>query len=264
MTISAVIFDWAGTTIDYGCFSPLSPFISAFAKRGITVTPAEARGPMGKLKIDHVRDLIELPSVRKQFVQLYQREATQDDVAAIYADFEREVFAGLAEFVIPIPHVIDCIAQLRQMGLKIGSTTGYTREMMEIVRPLAREQGYSPDFCVTASEVKRGRPYPYMIYQNLQKLDIPYVREVIKVGDTVSDIQEGINAGCISVGVIEGSSELGLSLAEFNELDHPTRAQKMQQVRFRMYAAGADYVIDNIAELPELIEAINNLTKKQG
>lgn len=257
MTIAAVIFDWAGTTIDYGCFSPLSPFINAFKKHGLIVTMSEARGPMGKLKIDHVRELLSLPTVASQFKQLHNREATEADVLAIYNDFEQQVFAGLAEFVVPLPNVISTVEQLRSLGLKIGSTTGYTREMMEIVLPLAKEQGYPPDFCVTASEVKRGRPYPYMIYKNMLELDIADIKTVIKVGDTLSDIREGVNAGCISVGVIEGSSELGLSLAEFTALDETTRAQKMKSVRFRMYAAGADYVIDNIVELPGLIRAIN-------
>ena len=257
MTIAAVIFDWAGTTIDYGCFSPLRPFINAFQKHGLIVTMSEARGPMGKLKIDHVRELLSLPTVANQFEQLHNREATEADVLAIYHDFEQQVFAGLAEFVVPLPNVIPTIEQLRSLGLKIGSTTGYTREMMEIVLPLAKDQGYSPDFCVTASEVKRGRPYPYMIYKNMLELDIADIKTVIKVGDTLSDIREGVNAGCIAVGVIEGSSELGLSLAEFNALDAATKNCEMKKVRFRMYAAGADYVIDNIAELPELIHAIN-------
>ena len=261
MTITAVVFDWAGTTIDYGCFSPLRPFISAFGKHGLIVTTSEARGPMGKLKIDHVRELLSLPTVAKQFTQLHHREATEADVLAIYNDFEQQVFAGLAEFVVPLPNVIPTVEQLRSLGLKIGSTTGYTREMMEIVLPLAKQQGYSPDFCVTASEVKRGRPYPYMIYKNMLELDIADIKTVIKVGDTLSDIREGVNAGCISVGVIEGSSELGLSLAEFNALDAATKNREMKKVRFRMYGAGADYVIDNIAELPELIRAINEARK---
>lgn len=259
MPIQAVIFDWAGTTIDYGCFSPLSPFISAFKEHGIIITMEEARGPMGKLKIDHVRDLICLPSVTEQFFDLYQRKANEEDIVAIYNDFEKQVLARLPEFVVPIPHVVNTVSELRKMGLKIGSTTGYTSEMMKIVLPLAREQGYSPDCCITSTDVKRGRPYPYMIYKNMLELDIPSVSSIIKVGDTISDIQEGVNAACISVGVIEGSSELGLSLEEFVRIDAEDKYSIMNKVRYRMYGAGANYVLNNISELPELINWINKL-----
>jgi phosphonoacetaldehyde hydrolase len=264
MQIKAIIFDWAGTTIDYGCFSPLSPFISAFAKYNLNLTPAQARAPMGKLKIDHVRELMNLATTQEQFYHHYQRSTTEEDIIKIYQEFERQVFAKLADFVIPLPYVVATVNQLRAMGLKIGSTTGYTKAMMEIILPLAKRQGYAPDYCVASSEVPRGRPYPYMIYQNMIALDIATSRSIIKVGDTISDILEGVNANVISVGVIQGSSEVGLSLAEFQQLDLTQRQSISKQVRYKMYAAGANYVLDNISELPNLVNAINqNFTRKQ-
>jgi phosphonoacetaldehyde hydrolase len=257
MNVQAVIFDWAGTTIDYGCFSPLAPFISAFAKYDLTVSLDEARGPMGKLKIEHLRDLLNLDTVKEQFYKNNKRVANEDDTVAIYKEFEKQVFERLADFVVLIPNVAETVNTLRQMGLKIGSTTGYTKEMMDIILPLAKEQGYAPDYCVSSTEVLRGRPYPYMIYQNVLALDITDINAVIKVGDTVSDILEGVNAKCISVGVVQGSSELGLSLTEFMKLDIEQQKIRSNIVRYKMYAAGAHYVLDSISELPDLINAIN-------
>ena len=81
---------------------------------------------------------------------------------------------------------------------------------MKIVVPRAAENGYAPDFWISPNSVgNMGRPYPYMIFENMRQLKLSDVRRVIKVGDTVSDVKEGVCAGVISVGVLEGSSERG-------------------------------------------------------
>ena len=256
--INAVIFDWAGTTIDYGCFAPLLPFVEAFKEFGLTPTLAEVRAPMGMLKIDHIRELLTLDRIKQQFITQYQRQPNFEDIQNIYSIFEQHVFKHLTQFTQPIDGVVETVAQLREMNLIIGSTTGYTSQMMEIVVPATAEKGYKPDLWVAADQVKRGRPYPYMIYQNMLELDIPNIRGIVKIGDTISDILEGLAAGCISVGVIEGSSELGLSKAEFDSIDFATQRTAKLKIRNRMYAAGANYVIDNIQELPSLICALNS------
>jgi phosphonoacetaldehyde hydrolase len=259
--INAVIFDWAGTTIDYGCFAPLLPFVEAFKRFGLTLTLAEVRAPMGMLKIDHIRELLALNTVKQQFIAQYQREPNLEDIQNIYSIFEQQVFEHLTQFTQPIDGVIETVARLREMGIIIGSTTGYTSQMMEIVVPAAARHGYTPDFWVAADQVKRGRPYPYMIYRNMLELDIPNIRGVVKIGDTTSDILEGLAAGCISVGVIEGSSELGLSKIEFDAMNFASQRDAKLKIRNRMYAAGANYVIDNIQELPDLICALNSCYK---
>ena len=69
------------------------------------------------------------------------------------------------------------------------------------------QQGYAPDFWISPDGVGgRGRPYPYMIFANMQALGLTAVGNVVKVGDTISDIKEGVNAGVWTAGVIEGSS----------------------------------------------------------
>ena len=216
--IECVIMDWAGTAVDYGCFAPVAAFLKAFGEVGITVTMEEARRPMGMAKIDHIRELFKLPGVTEQFQKLYNRLWTEEDVVAMNREFEKYLFASLQEYTTPIPGVIETIGELKKAGIKIGSTTGYTRAMMDVVLPGAAAKGYTTDNCVTPDGLPAGRPQPFMIYKNMTDLNVPSVTSVVKYGDTIADIKEGVNAGVWTVGVILGSNEMGWYLKNFPEL----------------------------------------------
>ena len=175
----------------------------------------------------------------------------------MYASFEKHLFASLKDFTTPIPGVLETMAMLREQGIKIGSTTGYTAKMMEIVRPGAEARGYRVDNLVTPNEVPAGRPAPYMIYKNMIDLAIPSVDNVVKVGDTIADIKEGVNAKVWSVGIVTGSNEMGLTEEEYNHRSSDELIELKREVRERMLNAGAHFVLDNIMELPSCIEKIN-------
>ncbi|MGI6030666.1 MAG: phosphonoacetaldehyde hydrolase [Eubacteriales bacterium] len=255
--IEAVIFDWAGTTVDYGCFAPVQAFMDAFAHHGIQVTMEETRKPMGMLKRDHIRTMLQMDRIAAEWQRVHGHPATESDVDAVYSQFEPKLFSILSDFADPKPYVVETTAILKEMGLKIGSTTGYTDSMMKIVVPKAAELGYSPDVWFSPDSVGgKGRPYPYMIFENMKALGVTSVRNAIKVGDTVSDIVEGVNAGVWSVGVIEGSSELGLSQQEYQALDNQTCEAACRKVEDTFRKAGAHFVIQNITQLPQLIRAL--------
>lgn len=255
--IECVIMDWAGTAVDYGCFAPVAAFLKAFAEKGLTVTMEEARGPMGMTKIDHIRELFKLPSVTEQFKQNYNRNWTEEDVVSIYKEFEKHLFASLEEYTTPIPGVIEVIEKLKRDGIKIGSTTGYTNKMMDIVIPAAEKAGYKVDNCVTSDHLPAGRPYPYMVYRNMIDLAVPSVDCVLKYGDTIADIKEGVNAKVWTVGVVMGSNELALTQEEVDAMPADELDARKAEVRRRMLEAGAHYVVDDITELPAVIETIN-------
>lgn len=256
--INCIIFDWAGTTVDYGCFAPVAAFIAAFQEIQITVSATEARGPMGMTKIDHIRELFKLDSVSTQFSNNFSRQWSEDDVIEMNQKFEKHLFATLSNYTTPIDGVIDIIEALRKNGYKIGSTSGYTTAMMEVVAPAAAAAGYAPDCWVTSNNLPAGRPQPYMIYQNMINLAVESAVQVVKVGDTIADIREGVNAGVWSIGVVLGSSELGLSQEEVASLHEVELKRRIDKVRESMLAAGAHFVIDTMAELPELIQVIDN------
>lgn len=256
--IKAVVFDWAGTTVDYGCFAPLNVFIEIFKRRGIDVTMEEARKPMGKLKIDHIREMCEMDRIKNIWSDKFGSFPTEEDVNELYAEFEPMLFDTLEEYTTPIPHVVETVKRLRENGLKIGSTTGYTREMMNVVEPNAAKKGYSPDFLITPSEVSQGRPYPWMCYKNAEALGVSPMSSMVKVGDTLSDVREGVNAGMWSVAVIKGSSELGLTQEEVEIMDKEELKNRMDVVSKRFKEAGAHFVIDTMAELEDIIVKIEN------
>lgn len=256
--IEAVIFDWAGTTVDYGCFAPLKGFIDAFASKGVKITPAEARGPMGVLKIDHIRALAAIPHIKAELEQNLGHAVTDDDINELYNVFESTLLENLVAYSTVNPYVTETVDALRSQGICIGSTSAYTRAMMDRITSHVAKQGYVPDCCVCADEVSRGRPYPYMMWKNMSELDIADPRHVVKVGDTVSDIREGVSADAWTVGVVMGSSELGLNEDEVREISSEELLALKKKTFERFCEAGADYVIDDMRELPGIIGQIND------
>ena len=184
--------------------------------------------------------------------------AEKADAEKIYADFEPALMAVLDRHCDLIPGILETMEYLRQNEIRVGSTTGFTREMMAVVTEGARRGGYAPEMVQTAdSNNGFGRPWPYMIFSNMRGLGLSNVRQVVKVGDTTSDMAEAKNAGVIAVGVCVGSSMIGLDAQSWAALPEAKRAEQIKSARQRFYAAGADYVIESIGDLPALIEDLN-------
>ena len=255
MKYDGIIFDWAGTTVDYGSFAPVQAFIEAFEAFGVTPTLEEVRKPMGMLKIDHVRTMLSMERISKLWEEKHGKAWTEADVKQVYELSEKKIIEIVHQFAEPKPYVKETIEELRAMGVKIGSTTGYTDEMMAIVVPAAKEAGYEADCWFSPDAVgKCGRPYPYMIYKNMQELKLQDARRVMKVGDTVADIKEGKNAGMVSVGIVEGSSVAGLTQAEYEALTAEEKEDLYQKVADTYYVAGADYVVKDIRGVLDLVK----------
>ncbi len=130
--ISALILDWAGTTVDFGSFAPTQIFVEAFRQAfDIEITLEEARVPMGLGKWQHIEALGKLPAVDSRWQAKFGRAMTAADIDAIYAAFMPLQIAKVVDFSAPIAGVVDTIAALRAKGLKIGSCSGYPRPVME-------------------------------------------------------------------------------------------------------------------------------------
>ncbi|MGH4137790.1 phosphonoacetaldehyde hydrolase [Clostridium sp.] len=258
--VEGVIFDWAGTTVDFGCFAPVNIFLEIFKAAGIEITMEEARAPMGILKRDHIKAILGMQRISKLWEEKYGREFNEVDIDNLYGEFEPLLLSSLKEYTHPIPDVIDTVKALRNQGIKIGSTTGYTDAMMKIVTAGAKDKGYEPDFWVTPDSTNSiGRPYPYMIFENIETLKLSAPWKVVKVGDTVSDIKEGINAGVWSVGVAVGSSQMGLCYDEYTGLSDNDKNEIIKSTEECFLKVGADFTIKTMKELPLLIQKINIL-----
>lgn len=253
--LEIVIFDWAGTTVDYGCFAPVQAFAEVFKHYGIEPTMDEVREPMGMLKRDHIKTMLSMPRIQRLWFEKYGKASAEEDIDALYALFESKLMSILSGFCGVKPGVLRTVQELRRRQIVIGSTTGYTDDMMAVVTEGAKANGYAPDVWYSPNSVENaGRPYPYMIFKNMKKFGIHSVKNAAKVGDTVSDIKEGKNAGVYSIGVIEGSSEMGLMKEEYEALPSLEKETLAAKVKKRFMEAGADAVIMNMEELIPLLE----------
>lgn len=255
--VRGVVLDWAGTTLDYGCFAPTMVFVDGFAARGVTITIDEARAPMGMYKRDHIAAILALPGVAARWQAAHGADPTDADVDALFADFIPRQMAVLAQYSDLIPGTVETINTLRDRGLKIGSCTGYTRAMMAVVVPLARDQGYAPDAVVCPDDVTAGRPAPWMAHQNAMQLGIYPMAALVKVGDTVVDVEEGLNAGMWTIGIAQTGNELGLTAAEVAALPAPDLDRRLRVIHDRLYRTGAHYVVNTLTEIVPVIEDIN-------
>ena len=254
--IQAVILDWAGCTMDFGCMAPAVVFVEVFKRKQVPITIDEARAPMGAHKLVHIRKITQLDSVRERWRDAHGRLPNEDDVEAMFADFVPLQLECLSNYSALIPGTLDVVAALRAKGIKIGSTTGFTTEMTAINLAEAKRQGYEPDSTVSASEMPAGRPYPFMCLQNAINLEVDCVQACVKVDDTIPGVHEGLNAGMWTIGLAIAGNEVGLNLEEWEALSEEERRMKRDRAYTRMNACGAHYVVDSIAEIMPCIEDI--------
>jgi len=255
--LQAAILDWAGTTVDYGSFSPIRAMQQVFRLRGITVSDDEVRRDMGLLKKDHIRSLLGLARVAEAWRQLFGREVAESDVEQLYREFQPVQLARLEQDSDLIPGVAEACERIRQRGLKIGSTTGYTRPMLEILLKKAATQGYEPDCSLVPDDVGGGRPLPWMCYEIAVQMKVFPLESFVKVGDTVADTQEGLNAGMWTVGVVRTGNMVGLTQAQFAALSPAERETRLQTGRERLREAGTHYVIDSVSDFDPVFDEID-------
>jgi phosphonoacetaldehyde hydrolase len=250
-----VILDWAGTMVDFGCHAPVRALCSAFAQRGVEISSVQARRDMGKAKEDHVRALLVDPAIAQAWLNSRGRAADDADVAALMTDLGplmREQAARAAQLIDGAGAVV---AALRAEGVKVASSTGYTREMMQPVLQAAAAQGYVPDHLVCSGETPQGRPTPLMIYKACADLGVWPLTRVAKVDDTEAGVREGRAAGCFTVGIAASGNEVGLSRDELSALPAAERAARIAAAEKSLFAAGADVVIETVALLPAVLRS---------
>lgn len=255
--LQAVIFDWAGTLVDHGSLAPTQIFVDAFATFGITLTLDEARGPMGLSKRDHIRTLLEDGGLQAQWRARFGRASTDADIDAIYERFMPMQIAHVGRYSAPIPGAVDVLAALRGAGLKIGSCSGYPRQVMDVLLPQAKADGVWADHVVAGDELAAGgRPGPFMALANVLALGIGDVRTCVKVDDTTPGIEEGRRAGMWTVGLSLSGNETGLTLDQLQALPDAELAARRDAAARRLTASGAHLVIDSVAQLPRALAEI--------
>ena len=254
--LKAAVFDWAGTVIDHGSLAPMGVFVATFASFGVEISIAEARGPMGMAKRDHIKALMAVPRVAEAWTAAQGAGPDAAAIDRVYAVFVPMNEAAVADYCTMIEGAVPAVERLRARGMKIGSTTGYTRSIMARVLPLAAAQGYAPDNLVCAGDLAEARPSALMMYRTFLDLGVWPAWTVVKVDDTGVGIAEGLNAGCWTVAVAVSGNAFGLNPGDTAQLS-PAEYGAMRAAAYAdLRRTGAHYVIDSVADLDEVVDAI--------
>lgn len=254
--LQAIIMDWAGTTVDFGSMAPIRAFQALFASHGVPITEQEARGPMGVEKREHIRQLCALPRIQLAWLDAKGSTTTQDDIDSMYDEFVPLQIAAIAETAVLIPGLLDTLAWAKNKSIKVGANTGYADVMIAGLLKKAASQGYAPESNVCATQVPKGRPYPYMAMMNAIELGVENLCACVKIDDTLTGIDEGLSAGMWTIGVAVSGNEVGMSLPDWNSLEEPEQIALRTKAHQRFRYAGAHYVVDTIAEVVPVLECI--------
>lgn len=257
--VKALILDWSGTIADAYVLAPAVVFFEVFKKHGVEISMFEARGPMGLRKDLHIKALTEVPEIRHRWKEIKGKDPDQGDVDAMFEDFVPMQLDCLRQYTGLLPGVAEVVQRLQKQGIKIGSTTGFVRPMVDVLEKDAKKQGYVPDASVAGDEVEHGaRPKPFMVYKNLDMMDVHPIQSVIKVDDTISGIGEALEAGCWGVGVSLYSNYMDIdSLAHAESLSDEEMARRLDHTNEILQKAGAHYVIDSLTDIEPVIEDVN-------
>ncbi|HXY25942.1 MAG TPA: phosphonoacetaldehyde hydrolase [Candidatus Acidoferrum sp.] len=262
--LKALILDWAGTTVDFGSLAPARTLQRLFANSGVQLNEAETRRDMGLPKKEHISRILSQPRVKQAWQSLRGEAPTQADLDKLYQLFVPLQFSCLAEYSAMIPGVVEAVKRFRARGLKIGSTTGYTRAMLDLLLENSAKAGYQPDCSLSPEDVGGGRPHPYMIYEIAVRLHVYPLAAIAKIGDTSADIEEGLNAGAWSIGVAATGNAIGLSREEFHALPPAERTKRLLDARAELEQAGAHFVVDTFAELDAVFDEIDRRLESSG
>jgi phosphonoacetaldehyde hydrolase len=254
--LQAVILDWAGTTVDFGSLAPARTLQKLFARFDISLSDSDARRDMGLPKKEHIRAILALPQIRDEWQARHRRQSDELAVDEMYQRFIPLQLSCLAESAL-IPGVLEAVQFLRQRGLKIGSTTGYTRAMLDLLLEQSAKAGYMPDCSLAPEDVCAGRPHPFMIYETAVRLQVHPMSAIVKIGDTPADIHEALNAGAWAVGVAGTGNGIGLAFDEFQRLSAAEKEARLASSRAELQNASAHFVIDTLAEMPALLDQID-------
>jgi phosphonoacetaldehyde hydrolase len=254
--LKAAVFDWAGTIVDFGSRAPMGAFVRAFAEFGVEISVAEAREPMGMAKRYHIATMLRQPALIEAWTRRHGHAPGEADIDRIYDVFVPMNVACVTDYADMIPGAVETVRVLRERGLKIGSTTGYTREIMARLLPVAAAAGYAPDNLVCAGDLAEGRPSPLMMYRTFADLGVYPPETVVKVDDTPVGVGEGVAAGTWTVGLTASGNEVGLSLAEWTALRPQEQRTLLDKAEAAHRAEGADYVIESVAQLLPVIDDI--------
>jgi phosphonoacetaldehyde hydrolase len=254
--LRAVMLDWAGTTVDYGSIAPVIALQTLFTKHGIVLSDEDARRDMGLLKRDHIQAILALPNISAEWESHFGRQPGPNEVASLFYEFgplQMEIITKHSQL---IAGVVETVRDWQSHGLRIGSSTGYTRAMLAPVLEQAAKGGYRPDSSVCPDEVDAGRPAPWMLARNARLLEVYPPSACVKIGDTISDIQEGRYAGMWTIGLTRTGNMIGLNETSWALLPHSEQQSRLKHAESQLLDAGADFIAEDLVACSSILSQI--------
>ena len=263
--IKTVVLENSGTFIDPYVIAPTRTFKKVFSNYRIPITMFEIRRKIGLRNDLHIREILKLPRIKSEFFKKYGRRSNEEDIMNIYIDFVQTQLKILPEYCVLLPKVKETIDIMKNDGIKIVTTTGFNREIVDCIVEKVKKLGIELDNTVAADEFPNKylnlsvRPKPFMLYKNLFKLDAWPIQSVVKVDNTIIGIQEGLSAGCWSIGITDYSNYMNInSLEEWKSLNNIEKYERKEYSRNKIIKeSGAHYVINEFDELLPVIQDIN-------
>jgi phosphonoacetaldehyde hydrolase len=262
--LKAVVFDWAGTIIDFGSRAPVLALCKLFAAQGVPLQESEARADMGMAKRDHIAALLAQPRISAAWQEKHGALPDAAGIDGLLAAITPMMREAAQDCAVLIPGAAKVVQDLRSAGVKIGSCTGYTRDMMADILPAAAAQGYTPDCLVCAGDTAEGRPSPLMLWKNLVQLGAWPATSCVKVDDAPVGIAEGRAAGVWTIGVAASGNGVGLTAEALALLDCEDRTARIAVARAQLIEAGAHLVIDTVADLPDALARLAIMQRECG
>ena len=268
--IRACIFDIGGTIVDKYSLTPLLSLKSAFELKKINVFQDLLQKDMGLKKMDHIGEILKDKRIIHKWEYKHGKKPDENDKYEIYDNFNKCQLLNQKKDMEVIPQTYKCLQKLKSDNIKIGITTGFSKEIMDdIIRSFNLEKYIDHSVSSTCLD-DPGRPHPSMIYKNMEIMKIDNPKHIIKIDDTCVGIQEGKNAGCWTVGVARWSVNMGVSsIDELNDMNQLTYNEgncygnytilrdKIDKSKEILKSENPDYVIQTLGELPNVIKMIN-------
>ena len=258
--IKGIVLDGSGTLVDPGVYAPAVVFKEIFKNKGINISMEEARKPMGNHKKVHIQKILEDKNVAHRWYTKFGFNPNPKDVDELFEQFKPLQLQVLEKYGTPIPCAFDVCKTLIDKDIKLGFSTGFTREMVDTILTLNPELNDILHTTIAADEVTIARPAPFMVYKNMMNMEIMDPDSIIKVDDTEMGVKEGDYAGCWSVGITKYSNLMSMTedeVEEFILMEPEEYIRKTKEISHKFYDSGAHFVIETIQELPLIVDYIN-------
>lgn len=262
-SVRACIFDWSGTLIDKYSFAPVNALITTLKDYNIDPKVHDIRQSMGVKKDKHIQHILNIPDIKSQWLNNFDSPPSHEDINDIYKKFKHNQKNIITEYTELFPEAKQLFRELKRSRktsqIKIAGTTGFSSDITNIILNDIKKQGIFFDTWVSGDDVNYGsRPNPFMLYKCMENLNIPEIKSVIKIDDTVAGIQEGLNAGCWTVGVVKWSNHLNVeSIDDYMKLTLNEKFSIKNNCKEKFKQNGAHFVIDNIYDMRKVIKAVN-------